>query len=184
MRRVFVSIVALLGIAVAIPGTAAAQDNSSIDQYTENVPGAGGDQPGTQGGAGTGGDDTGNGGQGDGPAPALPADTAADLESQGGAAAATADLAQSTAPDREQRAQAGDRDRPGVQPGSASGGSRAPADDGGGPSVGEVVTGVSDASESGGLGIWLPIILGATLLAAIAFGVSRWRRGPVEPTRA
>jgi hypothetical protein len=175
MRGVPILLIALLGIAAALPAAASGQDNSAIDQYTENVPGAGGDSP--DGGNGSGQTGTGTGGSD----ATLPGADADQLQAQGADGEAAAQLAESTAP-------AGSNQSGGSS--NATGVSTAPdnqhgANSGGLPSVGAVVGNVAGGAEGpGGMGVWLPIILGASLLAAIALGIARWRRGPGEPTHA
>jgi hypothetical protein len=160
MRRVscFVVATAALLAFAAVPGLAAAQDNSAIDEYTENVPGAGGDRP-TR--------DV-DGGSGEGSGSTLPPASSGALATEGADGAAAADLAQATAPARE----------PGGSDGAGDGSTtrdRAGAD-GGLPSVGDVVAGVGGGSDSDGLGIVLPIILGSVLVGALLFLLARRRR--------
>ncbi len=169
-------LVALLAVGLVLPAAALAQDNSAIDEYTESVPGAGGDHPSHDQGGG------GSGGGGDGGA-SLPQSNADALESEGAAATAAANLAEATAPDRP--AGAGSVRDPGANESASSSGGESQDDAGqGAPSIGDVVGGVTGGSDSDGLGIWLLVILGATLVAAIALALARWRRGPGEPTQA
>jgi hypothetical protein len=160
MRRVscfLVATAALLAFA-AVPGLAAAQDNSAIDEYTENVPGAGGDRPSR-------GVDGGSGGES---GSTLPPASSGALASEGADGAAAAALAQATAPAREPGGSTA-RDREGAG--------------GGLPSVGDIVAWVGGGSDSDGLGIVLPIILGSVLVAAVLFLLAR-RRGHREPGSA
>jgi hypothetical protein len=166
VRRVSTTI-ALVALALAVPAGAQAQDNSALDEYLETIPGAGGDNPSS-------GQDGGSGGGGD----PLPAETSASLESQGPAGAAAAAVAEATAPERRGGAGgSGERERRGSEDGGSGGG-------GGLPAVDEVVDNVAGGSDSDGLGIVFPIVLGAALLAAIAFVLIRRRGGPGEPTQA
>lgn len=175
MRRVPVLAVALLAIAVAQPAVAVAQDNSGIDQYTENVPAAGGENAGNDGAGGSGPTGTGTSGTGS----SLPEATAEQLEAQGADGGAAAQLAESTAPEGANEAAGSNSQGESPSPGN---GSDLRSDSGDLPSVGDVVDGVADGSGSEGLGLWLPILLGVTLLAAITLAIVRWRRGPGEPT--
>jgi hypothetical protein len=158
MRRVscfLVATAALLALA-AVPGPALAQDNSAIDEYTENVPGAGGDRPSRDVDGGTGG----------GSGSTLPPSSSEALASQGAAGAAAADLAQATAPAREA----------GGSGGGADGSTARERSGGGVPSVGDVLAEVGRGSDSDGLGIVLPIILGSVLVGALLFLLARRRR--------
>jgi hypothetical protein len=145
---------------LAVPATASAQGNAAQDEYTENVPGAGGDRPSNEPGSGSPG-----GGS-------LPPGTTEQLQALGADGAAAAALAESTGSDRR-----GDgRDGPGSGPGSGA----AAAADGssGGGGVGEVVEDfVTGSEDDDGIGITLPLILGASLLAAIGFLLARRRGG-------
>jgi hypothetical protein len=189
---------------LAIPASAPAQDDSAIGQYIENVPGAGGDEPsedveaggggsggrgsgGGSGGSGSGGGSGGSGsgggeGSGAGEAAGVPSSPTNEAAPQaaGETAAAAADLAEATAP--EQSAGSGSERSASARSdhGSGGGSSTAKGTENGGPPVGDVLgTGFGD-SDSGGLGLALPIILGAALLAAIAFWLLRRRRATLS----
>lgn len=172
MRRVLIALavaswLAVLPTAIANAQTSLPPDNSGVDQYTENVPGAGGDEPSSQIGSGGGAGSNGGGGGG---GSRLPPRVAHEFGHAGSDGAAAASLAEATAPDGA--------DAAGVD--SARGGNRSRASSGGG--VGGIVgTGVGAASTgSYGMGIALPIILAATLVAALGFLLSR-RRHPGQP---
>jgi hypothetical protein len=163
-RRAVHGLVAILGV-LAIAGPAAASheiippDNSGVGQYTENVPGAGGDKPSDDlgGGSGSGGSGSGSAGSDAG----LPPGTADALESQGPDGQAAANLAQATSPGRgEDGADRAGGDAPGADDGSA---------------IGDVI-GQLGASDSGGMGIALPIVLGLSLVAAAVLVLARRRR--------
>jgi hypothetical protein len=155
----------LLAAVIALPATSAAQDNSAIDEYTESLPSPGEETPSHEPDEGAGAGSGGSGGSG-GEAQ-LPPSSSEALAGEGAAGEAAASLAQATAPE-------GAGTPAGGEDSKGSAGER--SSDGG-----EAVTGVFDAvtggsSDSDGLGIWLPVLLGATLLAAIAIGIVRRRR--------
>jgi len=173
MRRASLLLITLLAIAASPAGPAWAQDNSAIDEDTEEVPHPGGNEPSpggnepSQGGNEPSGEQGsgGSGAGGSGSQPLLPPSSAENLESKGGAGATAAELAVATAPERSGSGEEG------------AGGARGGESGGGLPSVGEVVGGVTSDSDSGGLGIWLPIILGTALLAAVVVMLLRRRGG-------
>jgi hypothetical protein len=156
MRKLTVVLVALCGL-LALPASGNAQDNSAQDEYTENVPAGGGDRPS---------DNAGGGGSGEGGG-SLPPGTVQDFQALGADGPAAAALAEATAPGGEKG-----RDRA-----TGARGDGEPAGGGGSP-IGEVVGDIaSGSSDGGGMGVALPLILGAGLLAAIAFIVARRRGG-------
>lgn len=176
MRKALLLVIALLGLATAVPGTAFAQDNSAIDEYTENVPNAGGDERNEQAGGGSGG-----GGDGEEGSNPLPQGTSEELQRKGSDGGAAAALAEATAP---KGSAGGERSDPGAAGGDRNGSSTEPARSGGDdgvPSVSDVVVGLA-GSDSDGMGIWLPILLGAALLAALGFLAVRRFRGPGSAT--
>ena len=133
--------------------------NSEIDQYSENVPGPCGDQPVSPPGEGS--DTPGS--------DALPPGTADDLNSLGADGQAAAALAQATAP-RNQGSGAGGEDGAGAQRDVTA------TDMSGGSIFNEIfdaITGSAEGEDGGGLGLLLPLILAAVLIAAIAYGVRR-----------
>ena len=142
------------------------------------------------GGGGAGGGGAGGGGSG-GPA-SLPSSTADQLQSDGTDGAAAAALAQQTAPPAADGGGHGNGSTGGAsgggQTGGQSGGSSAGgagsaatgsgSDQGGRSGAGHVLSAVVDGSsgDDGGIGVALPIVLGATLLAAPLLLIAR-RRG-------
>jgi hypothetical protein len=165
------SCVAILAAALlAAPAVTQAQQslppgNSGVDQYTENVPGPGGDKPTSDDEGGSGGSGgSGSGGAGNGE---LSASEAQALSDQGANGAAAAQLAEQTAPETA-------KTNARVEHRSGDGG------DDGGFSADDVFSALT-GSDSAGMGVFLPILLGATLLAAIAVGATRMlRRGEPE----
>jgi hypothetical protein len=157
MRKLTVVLVALCGL-LALPASGNAQDNSAQDEYTENVPAGGGDRPS---------DNAGGGGSGEGGG-SLPPRTVQDFQALGADGQAAAALAEATAPDGEKG-----RDRA-----TGARGDAGEPTSGGGSPIGEVVGDIAGGpSDEGGMGVVLPLILGAGLLAAIAFIVARRRGG-------
>ena len=166
MPRLIIAMVALCGL-LALPAAAHAQDNSAEDEYTEHVPGGGGDKP----------SDNPGGGHGNGDA--LPPGSEQDLQELGADGEAAANLAQATAPKGRGAGEqdASDKESSDAQGGgSAAGGSEGD----GGLSVDDgnpVVDVLNVASGDDGMGIVLPLILGLSLLAGIGFLLSRRRGG-------
>jgi hypothetical protein len=161
-----------LGALLAFPHYASAQGNSGIDQYEEAVPGAGGDRPTGDGGSGSGG---GGGGSGPGsvgsgsadsgtspaPAPAAePADAGARPDDAGAGPA-----------DADARTDAR-TDASGSRQGTDEGATSAAA----GTDPAQPLGAAEESSGEGGMGLALPIILGASLVAALAFLVARYLR--------
>lgn len=143
---------------LALPAVAHAQGNSSIDQYTEEIPSAGGDDS-AGSNAGTGGVVPGSGGRGGGGSqPAAPAVTPTTPATPDEAAASN--LAQSTAP----------------APADGTHGDSGSADSEAGPvASGQAAAATLDRDSGSGDGfnlLW-PIIFGASLLLAIAWAVGR-----------
>jgi hypothetical protein len=169
MRKLVTAIACLAMLLVAASPAWAGGGNSSVDQYTEQIPTAGGGNGGASGGGGSG---------------SIPAATQDSLESQGSTGQAAATLAESTAPapvsktrkpkstgqkaHGHHHAQVFARERPSVSPGGGSSPSNA---------VGQAVGG----DAAGGMGIALPIIIGASSLAAIALFLTRRRTGTGNP---
>jgi hypothetical protein len=163
--RVTTASLAILAM-LAAPGVATAQGpgNGGADEYSETIPGAGGNHPTSPGGGGGGGEPgepTGGGG------PLTPAQIAA-LEAAGEDGAAAAALAQSTGRDTKQTAGKGSgatADEDGASSGASSG-------DSAGSGITELVGDVAAGSDDG-MGPVLPIILAAALIGAIAFLIVR-----------
>jgi hypothetical protein len=175
------SILAGVIVAAALAAPAAAQlppDNSAVDEYTENVPGAGGDKPSQDVGGGSGGGAAGGGGSSDGGSGgsdsggALPADTSSELEQAGAQGAAAADLAQATAPNDKQPRDAG-------KAGGSSGKDDAAVGSTAGDRGSQGITPAASSSgdDDGGIGIGLPIALVAIAAAGAAVLVLRRRVG-------
>jgi len=191
MRTLLLFLAALLVIAAALPVGASAQDNSAIDEYIEGVPEGGGEQPsdeqgggtpgsadGTPGSAdGTPGSADGTPGSADGESTPLAPGTSQDLGSKGADGAAAAELAEATAPSHARERGGFPRERGGSPRNSST------DPEGGLPSVGDVVGGIS-GSGSGGLGAALPIILGVALLVALALVAARRFRGTEDTDQA
>lgn len=157
MRKFIIAVVALCAL-LALPAAGYAQSDSGNDEYTENVPGGGGDKPSS---------DVNRDGGG------LPPGSAQAFQALGADGQAAAALAQATAPRRAARGRNGDT-------GSAGGGAEsepAAGNDAGGGGIGDVVRDIAGGSDDGdGMGVALPLILGASLLGAVAFLLAR-RRG-------
>jgi hypothetical protein len=163
-------IASMLTLAAIAPATASGQacndtaptDNAQVDEYSESIPGACGNEPTSQ--HTERGDTAGGGGStgGSGPGSSISTDTADELQSLGSDGAAAAALAEATAPPSD-----GSSNR-----GGASSGDEA-SDDGG---SGSVLSGVQNAvsgDSSDGMGILLPLLLGVVLLAGVAYVVRR-----------
>ena len=153
MRRSVTILVALAFASAALPSAALGQGNAGVDEYVEELPGAGGGNP------GKGGDDPGSG--------SLPPAAVASLEDLGSDGAAAAALAQGSGP-------AGDGTRNANRPDPSQ------RDDGSGI-AGDIAGTLTGSSESG-MGIALPIVLVAALVAALAFLLVRHSRGRPGPT--
>lgn len=176
MRRIAIA----LAVALAVPSAAQARahkiappGNSGVGQYVETVPTADGGQPtstvhpgGVGGTAGRGGTGGGPGSTGGG---AITSSTQRALAKQGAAGAATAALAEATAPGSARPAahSGAARTKSPVSPISAGEGSAPTA------SVFKALTG---SASGGGLGPLLPIALIGSLLGAAAITLMR-RRG-------
>lgn len=139
------------------PGVAVAQElppgSSGVDQYTENIPGPGGDKP-------SNGLDKPDGGN-------LPPGVAEELAAQGADGTRAAILADVTAPERSKRGEKARGD------GGAAGEAAGDGANGGGTIAGIVSALVG---SDGGMGVFLPILLVVTLLVALAVAATRLRR--------
>ncbi len=153
MKRISV-LLAILA-ALALPGLAAGQ-GSGGDAYSEDIPGAGGNQP-------SNGDNGANGSGGDSGGSAVPSDTDSGLAAEGEDGAAAAELAQATKPDGS-----GTSATNGVDGTASSGGNAAAAPDSDNSGIGAVVSDLAGGSDDG-MGVLLPIILGSVLIAGAAF---------------
>jgi hypothetical protein len=166
-------------LTLAVPALGAEPPPSAFDEYTETVPGAGGDHDTNDhdpGGGGSGQGEPGQGGSGgatgataDNVAPA----TLADLQDAGAEGAAAARLAQATAPTGVSAADAGtaggDRARD-----AASDGVGARADDSRG-GIGQVVSALTGGSDSSGMGIAFPLIMLVAFIVAVVIAGTRLR---------
>ena len=184
-------LLALTALLAFPPYTSGQGPDSGIDQYQENIPGAGGDRPsdgGNKGSGGSGGSVEGPGGTGGsgsagGTGSALSPQALDTLEAQGPVGAAVAGLAEATAPSAGARSAAGDRGAPGgagPRKGQGDEASVTAASEEGASEEGSGPANVLDAlfgGLGGGMGIALPIILGGGLLAALLSLVARHRRG-------
>jgi hypothetical protein len=154
MRRSIAALATLAALVVPAAALAAQPGpppgNSGADQYTENIPTAGGSQT-TGGGGGAGG---GGGGS------AVSPGTVRELQGQGSAGKGAAAFAQATAPRGAHRGEAA-------------------SEGGGGTPIGDVLKQVTgaDSDSGGGMGLVLPIVLGASLLAAVGLLLARRRGG-------
>lgn len=174
MRKTSLITTAFAIAALALPAAASAQEtippgNSGADEYTEGVPGPGGEQAG------------GGGGDGSEPSQTLPPSTSDDLSSLGSDGASAANLAQSTAPDSEAlRDRLAKSNGEGNEAGSAPAAPQPSADDG--SVLGDALNSVTATGEDEGLGIWLPILLVSALLIVVATALVRRGRDGTEAT--
>jgi hypothetical protein len=137
-------------------------DNSAVDQYTENVPGAGGNEQSSPN------DDDSDGGGAAGTGAPLPPSTGAELSDLGRDGAAAAALAERFTPNGAKQDAAGNNGAVGAE---SSG------DSAFGAALGQALGG-GDAEE--GLGMGLLVILLAAVIAAL--GVVAFRRSQQGPT--
>jgi hypothetical protein len=161
---------AALPLVIAAP--AAAQDqilvappgNGAVQEYTEVVPGAGGDRP--AGGKGGSAPQT--------PAKVLGHKTAAQLDRLGPDGRATAAAAAAGAPAPQTPAQ---RAKGGTLGGTAKNGGRSIAATDGGGRVSSIATALT--GQGGGMGLLFPLVLGGTLAGAVVLlGARRVSRRP------
>lgn len=134
---------------------------SEVDQYSETVPGPCGDQP---VGPGAGG--------GSGGGTPLPAGVLEDLEALGPDGAAAAALAQATGPGKGSEGSGG----PGSSGGEAGDASGLPEASAGGSllaGVVDAITGGAGDGDEDGLGLILPLILLAVVVAGVIYGLRR-----------
>jgi hypothetical protein len=148
--------IALLAVILALvaPAAAWAQGSGGTDEYVEQLPGAGGDKPSSD-----------SGGDAETDEPLTPSAEEA-IEEQGADGSAAVELAQSTGPDDGGGGDSG-------QGGSGGDGLRGSDADSGLP---EVIGDVASGSDDSDMGVLLPIVIGATLVAALAFVIIRRRR--------
>lgn len=181
---------------LALPATALAEyyvppGNSAANQYTETLPSAGGDSAGK------------NKGKGVTPAQALGAKNAHKLESQGPAGKAAAELAAETAPvivepsaadsgssggnggannagqgsgnDAKDQTGGSQVDIPGQTPQTTT--ATPVSSSSGSPGLSSVLGQATGVSDDGSLGLWLPLIILATIAGTIVYRL-RLRHGP------
>jgi hypothetical protein len=155
MRKISIAIGSLLILSLASSAGAAQvapPGNSGVNQYSETLPGAGGDQPSS---------DSGGGGAEGNQGSSLSPKAQRALQEHGPTGAAVAGLASQTAP---QVANSGAQNR--SHDSRESGG--------GGSALGAGVDQLS-GSETSGMGVALPIIILLSLIGAIAVFVLRRR---------
>jgi len=169
---------ATIAIVAASPATAeetpfVPPENSAVNQYTESFPTAGGDK-----------DAHDHDGGNRSPKKVLGSRNAEKLRAQGPAGEATAELVAETAPAVEKTGDAGTGVPPrtgGDSGGGADGGKPVAADSpaikeaGGSSGVSEVIAWATGSSPAGGVGIFLPLLIIATVLWAFAY-LARQRR--------
>lgn len=166
-----VTVVCLLAMACLTPA-AQAQDGSAIDQYIEGGAPSAGQNPDGSAEVGGGGADVEDGGG----TPAVPDSTVDELESRGTDGAATAALAQQTAPQISARSGEA-RNEPGTSPSAIASGSQADeADEGGLPAIGDLVGTAFGGSGSSGISAVLPLFLALALITVVALALSKARR--------
>lgn len=150
------SLLAALLFPVAAAAKTVPPGNSGADQYSETLPGAGGN------------DKTNSGGSSGGSQDVLSVAAQKNLDQLGPAGQATADLAQSTAPPRQ------DGNTSSKQKGGRANSADSPS---GSSGFADVLKQAGGGGDSGGMGIMLPLILASSLLAAFAFLWVRRRGG-------
>jgi cobalamin biosynthesis Mg chelatase CobN len=190
-------LVALAPVVSAAAASNALAQDSGVDQYLESPApapdeggGGGGTGGGETGGGGSGGTETGGGGSGGGgtgggsqPAPSAPSGGSGD---SGGAASKPQEPASDASSTSRDRSGSGEKpgdtkataEKQGDQKQQRTSNDKGDNGYKGSANTGLEEVGGSTVSDSGssGIGIVLPIILGAVLLAAIAFVVVRRRR--------
>ncbi len=165
----FLPLVVVIGVLLGLAGTAQAASiappgNSAVDQYFESVPSAAGNQPPT-GGAAAGHPGT------------ISAGTRSALASSGADGRAAAALAAAGAPALTAPAATA----PAAAAKTAGGAAPSPSIVAAPTPTGQLPR-TTAAVASSGISPVLPIVLGAALLAAIAFAVVRRRRGAPPPS--
>lgn len=176
-------VLASLGLSVsAADGAVVPPGNSAATQYSETLPGAGGEEARNKGGA--------NPEEAAAGAPAVPSQTASELRALGAEGEAALKLANTTAPPHvagEPGGKKGKKESKQEKQGTAAGGGSGDGPGAGGGTglktagssgVGEVLGGVAGTS-SGGLGFFQPLIIALVLICAVAYALRR-RRG-AEP---
>jgi hypothetical protein len=150
----------------AVACAAGGSGNSSVDEYTEDVPNAGGN---TGGGSG--------GGPGSGGGADLPSNVDEQFQQAGADGAAAASLAEGTSPSPAHQTPASSGDGGQGDNATDGGGANGQPQTGSGQPAGGAATLSSapagSADDSGGPGLVLPIILIAGLVGAIAYVLVR-----------
>lgn len=142
--------------AAAAPGRVP-PGNSGANQYTETLPGPGGNEP--TSGIG----DKANGGGGRTPAKVLGHANAAQLEALGPEGRAAAQLAAESAPESAIGQPRGTGSNPQASNPSGSSG------------VNQILGQLTGSSDSGGMGVLLPLLIAMTVVGAAAYALGRRR---------
>ena len=162
--RKFTGFLIALSLLFVISAPAVAQENAGEDEYTEGVPGGDGESP--AGNNPANGSDAGSG-------TSLPPGVVSQLQSAGDDGAAAAALAEEFGGNAGAKNDArGTADSANGGAGSGTGSDASPTGTGG---LAGVVDEILSPDSDSGLGIWLPIILGVALLAALVAGIARIR---------
>jgi hypothetical protein len=165
---------AMLALAAILPAASPAAlvppGNSAVNQYTETYPAAGGQA-----------ESDGDGGGGSrSPAAALGSRNARRLQAQGADGRAAASLAAATAPARVgasgEGAAGGGAAAPGGSAATGGPGSAKAGEPSGSSGLAEVLGQATGSSDSGGIGLLLPIVILATLVWSLAYLARRRRR--------
>ena len=170
VRQTRITMIAL-AVALLIPGAAFAQ-GGAVDNYKEQPPSAGGNNDPSSSGDGGGGDGNGGGSDGSAGGGPLASDTVRSFESQSSDGVRAAETAQATAPDSKALQKAAKS----AQSDSSSGGSDETDTDGTADISDSPAFAALDptgSSDGDGIGLGLPLLLGAALVAAIAFAATR-----------
>lgn len=192
MKKVFLPVALASALALAaLCAPALAQTDSAIDEYQENIPGAGGGPSSNEGGQGGGSGGSGGGSEsatgpvGGGASLAPP--VADELTDEGSAGAALESFTEQTgtAPATATKAAS---DGPKEGGSSSTGPAPTGTDEEGffgalGNVLGNFLLGSGSDTDSGssGLGVFFPIVLIGALAGTSALLVARRRRGPAEP---
>jgi hypothetical protein len=146
---------------------------SGANQYTETLPGPGGDEP-TSGHSGDQ-----HGGEARDPAQVLGKSSAAKLEGLGPEGVAAARLATESAPAKSARDRNGTNGGQGKSS-TGTGRSESGSTSSGSSAIGQVVGQLSGSSSSGGMGLLLPVLIAMTVVGAAGYLVGRHRL-PAQP---
>ena len=165
----YIAALAALLLALALPAASFAQTGSGVDEYSEGVPGSGGED---------------HGGSSNGNGNSLPSSTQTDLSGAGADGAALSNVAQATAPDSEALNDATKGSKADDSSGGSDKGSSAEQGKGGLGGVlnaaaeGTGLSAIADAAggSSDGMGVALPLLLLTAVMLAVLFAFSRARR--------